>query len=536
MKKAPIPENEKQRLKSLHRMGILDSGKEARFDRITKIAARIFKVPISTLTLIDEKREWFKSCQGLPKIEGDRAISFCGHALVAKKDVFIVLNALKHPWFFDNPMVIGSPYIRFYAGVPLFSADGQRVGVFCIKDTKTHSKFSKEEKEILKGLAWWAEVELNSHNLSVALSEIKKKKRALQESENKNRAVLMSIGDGMAVVDKNMKTVEINPAAQDILGFTKEEAINKIWPNLVNLKTEKKGKISASKSPLAQAIKGKKIVTTLADVDGYFYEKKDKTIFPVAITATPIILDKKNSGAVVVFRDISKEKEIGKIKDEFLSLAAHQLRTPLSSTKWTLELLLEDNSLPEKYKEKLKALYSVNERLINLATTLLNASRIEAGRWQTKKEMANIVEIVNSCCKSLNPSADKKGQKINISVKGDIKEVKIDQTLFREAFNNILNNAINYGDENSVIEVTISAEKENYVIAVNNKGPVIEEKEKENIFQKFQRGTGAQNVKTFGSGIGLFFAKKAIEINGGKIWLESNSKEGTTFYFTIPFL
>jgi GAF domain-containing protein len=160
MQNAPIPKNEKSRLASLHALGLLDTAPEERFDRITRIACIVFKVPISTLTLVDEKREWFKSCQGLPDREGDRAISFCGHALSAI-DILVVPDTKKDERFSDNPMVVGKPFIRFYAGAPIMSADGEPIGVLCIKDTKPRT-FSKDDEEVLMGLAEWAGVELNA--------------------------------------------------------------------------------------------------------------------------------------------------------------------------------------------------------------------------------------------------------------------------------------------------------------------------------------------------------------------------------------
>jgi GAF domain-containing protein len=178
MERAPIPANEEERLASLHALALLDTEPEERFDRITKTATQVFQVPISTLTLVDAKREWFKSCQGLPGREGDRAISFCGHALLAS-DVFVVPDTKKDKRFSDNPMVTGKPFIRFYAGVPLLSADGQRIGVFCIKDTEPR-EFSVEQQALLKNLATWAELELNARNLSLALSEQKR----LREDNN----------------------------------------------------------------------------------------------------------------------------------------------------------------------------------------------------------------------------------------------------------------------------------------------------------------------------------------------------------------
>jgi GAF domain-containing protein len=156
-------------------LGLLDTAPEERFDRITTIATIIFRVPISTLTLVDETREWFKSCQGLPTREGDRAISFCGHALSAV-DTLVVPDTKKDKKFSDNPMVTGKPFIRFYAGAPVMSADGEPVGVFCIKDTKPR-KFSKQDEEVLMGLAAWAGKELNSAAPKAKKKVVAKKKK-----------------------------------------------------------------------------------------------------------------------------------------------------------------------------------------------------------------------------------------------------------------------------------------------------------------------------------------------------------------------
>lgn len=169
MEKAPIPKNELQRIASLYSLHILDTPPENRFDNLTKLATEIFHVPISTLTLIDANREWFKSCQGLSDIEGERAISFCGHALV-ENEIMAVPDTLKDKRFADNPMVIGEPYIRFYAGVPIMSNNGQHIGVFCIKDTKLR-EFSKEDEESLKGLAAWAELEVNLRKPNLSIKE-----------------------------------------------------------------------------------------------------------------------------------------------------------------------------------------------------------------------------------------------------------------------------------------------------------------------------------------------------------------------------
>ncbi len=167
MQEAPIPSNEKERLDAVMALKILDTSAEERFDRITKMATRIFNVPISTVTIVDSNREWFKSCEGLDNTEGERAISFCGHAML-EDGIFVIPDATKDDRFKDNPMVIGEPYIRFYAGVPLRDYAGNKIGTFCIKDHKPKD-LSDDGKQNLKDLAAWVELEMNNSELAKAI-------------------------------------------------------------------------------------------------------------------------------------------------------------------------------------------------------------------------------------------------------------------------------------------------------------------------------------------------------------------------------
>jgi GAF domain-containing protein len=161
MQIAPTPANEQERLEAVHRMVILDTEPEERFDTLTREAVEKLHVPISTVTILDSNREWYKSCVGIFDMkEGPRETSFCGHALLAKY-IFIVEDTLKDPRFADNPMVANAPFIRFYAGVALLDhKTNQPIGVFCVKDTKPRL-FNVDETNLLIELSVLAERELN---------------------------------------------------------------------------------------------------------------------------------------------------------------------------------------------------------------------------------------------------------------------------------------------------------------------------------------------------------------------------------------
>lgn len=159
MKAAPIPKDDQQRLSRLYALQILDTPAEERFDRITRLASRLFEVPIAQISFVDENRQWSKSSQGLSTGELPRANSFCGHVILSS-ETFVIPDTLLDERFADNPLVTGEPKIRFYAGHPLTTSDGSRIGTLCLKDYRPR-QLSDDELLMLRDLAAIVETELN---------------------------------------------------------------------------------------------------------------------------------------------------------------------------------------------------------------------------------------------------------------------------------------------------------------------------------------------------------------------------------------
>lgn len=151
MQKAETPPNEQQRIAHLQNLNILDTPRDNRFDRITRILCRSLDVPIAAISLIDENRQWFKSIQGLDIAETPRSTSFCAHAIL-EKGIFIIPDTYADPRFADNPQVTGAPYVRFYAGQPLRMVDNIHVGTLCIFDTKP-KELSSDDIQFLQDLS-----------------------------------------------------------------------------------------------------------------------------------------------------------------------------------------------------------------------------------------------------------------------------------------------------------------------------------------------------------------------------------------------
>ena len=160
MKKPPIPETEELRLEALRFLELLDTGADERFDRITDLASRLIGVPICAVSLVDRQRQWFKSIQGLDVTETSRDVSFCGHAIL-DDSMFVVPDATEDERFEDNPLVTGGPEIRFYAGHPIKTSEGHRIGTLCVID-RTPRELSEKDRAVLADLAAIVEAEVHS--------------------------------------------------------------------------------------------------------------------------------------------------------------------------------------------------------------------------------------------------------------------------------------------------------------------------------------------------------------------------------------
>lgn len=159
MKEPFDAKDEAERLAKLKSLNVLDTPPEERFDRITRIAKRVFDVPIVLISLVDEDRQWFKSCVGLDVSQTGRDISFCGHA-IHNDELFIVEDTALDPRFSDNPLVLNEPFIRFYAGCPLQFEGGSALGTLCLIDKRVRS-LSKDDIQLFKDLGKIAEMELS---------------------------------------------------------------------------------------------------------------------------------------------------------------------------------------------------------------------------------------------------------------------------------------------------------------------------------------------------------------------------------------
>jgi len=232
-----------------------------------------------------------------------------------------------------------------------------------------------------------------------------------------------------------------------------------------------------------------------------------------------------------------KLKKLDKAKSEFISIASHQLRTPLTAIKGYIAMLLEGSygQLPQNSKHPMENVYKSNERLIRLVNNLLNVSRIEAGKMGLTLEKSSLESIILSVIEELEIEAKKK----NIYLKfkkpeKTLTEILIDKDKIRQVILNIIDNAIKYTNQGG-ITINLESQLSKLVISVSDTGEGMTKEELASIFETFSRGTAGTLLHTEGAGLGLYIARKFLEMHKGRIWAKSLGKgKGSIFYVELP--
>ena len=230
-------------------------------------------------------------------------------------------------------------------------------------------------------------------------------------------------------------------------------------------------------------------------------------------------------------------KRVDKAKSEFLSMASHQLRTPLTAIKGYLSVILEGDygKPPEKMEKALENVFQASERLVRIVNDLLNVSRIELGKMETKKEKAQVEELIESCYQEMQLAAKKKDLDLVFQKpKTLLPKINIDKLKIRQVILNLIDNAIRYTKEGT-ITLNVQRKPSSILISVRDTGEGLTKEERESLFEEFIRGSAGRNLFIEGAGLGLFVAKKYLELHQGKIWAESPGKgKGSTFYIELP--
>lgn len=342
-----------------------------------------------------------------------------------------------------------------------------------------------------------------------------------------------SIGDGAITTDEYGRITRINPTAQEILGYTEEEAIGMWFPKLFIAYDEDGRVIPLIDRPLTRSFVTGSIIS-----ERIHYKTKAGDLVPMAITVSPIMVKDQPVGCIEIFRDITKEYEIDKMKSDFISLASHQLRTPLSAIKTYSHMLIDGFMGPINHSQlkSLKTIISASNRMNETISTLLNITRIESGSVAVAKKPVTITELVDEISAEYKLAARDKDIKLKIiKPKNKIKIIS-DVVVLKEIIGNLVSNAIKYTNSGGAVTIETKSKDMHVVVSVSDTGLGIPENSKDSVFTKFFRAENVVKQETSGTGLGLFLAKGLIKELGGEIWFDSEENKGSTFYVSLPML
>jgi len=379
------------------------------------------------------------------------------------------------------------------------------------------------------------------------LEDLSVEKSKFEMAQAKEEAILMSIGDGLIATDERGYIILINKTAEELLGKKRGEAMWQLLSEAVRIEDEKGAPVLLENRPTGRALASGKATSITTAGPTYYYVRTDASRFPVAITATPVMLEGKVIGTIEVFRDITREKEIDRAKSEFVSLASHQLRTPPTSMNWYLEMLLKEDVGPlnSKQNDYLNEVYENNKRMISLINGLLNVSRMEMGTLEVDPQHTDIPRLVADVVRELQPHIAARQMRLTQHMPAQLSAF-LDPKLFVIILANLLSNAIKYTPIGGSIDVTIGEKKrgeklglrairaDSLTVTVSDTGFGIPKGQQDKIFTKLFRADNVKVKDTDGTGLGLYLVKLIVDHSQGELWFDSEEDKGTAFFIALP--
>ncbi len=358
--------------------------------------------------------------------------------------------------------------------------------------------------------------------------------------EQKDRAesilrFLRSIGEGVFATDISGNIIFINEAAQQMVMKPLLSAEGKNVSEVFSFIQETTHQPMTALLIVQQALKNKRMISFPQNT---FSIQHDGRKIPVAGTCSLIRGVKDDViGTIVVFRDVTQLRELDQMKNNFLSTAAHQLRTPLGSMRWSMELLINGDfgKLPKAAKEVVQQIYDNNVRMVLLVNDLLDVSRIDSDKGREEKSLVDIAAMLRDIVQTMRPEAERRSVKITLALpKKPIPQLFMPAKHLYEAIENLISNGIKYNKDDGTLTVSVRVDAKTLFLTIADTGIGIPQADESKVFSKFFRSANAVLKETEGSGLGLSVVKSYLEESGAKISFESKENVGTTFSVEFP--
>lgn len=371
-----------------------------------------------------------------------------------------------------------------------------------------------------------ASVRDNQENLETA-------KRNVEKEKVKDEALLVSIGEGILATDDTGRITLMNRVAERIIGWSVADVIGKKATEVILVMDENGKMVPPEEHAISTTLATG--TTVMSNTMQYVHKITGKHT-PVAVMVNPVILEGKLIGALATFRDITKEKEIEQMRVDLLSLASHQLRTPLSGTKWLIETLRKGihGPLTKEQKEYLDEIYKINEHMTSLVFDMLSALRIESGSGLFKQATISIASLFDAVATTMASAAKAKNITLHIDKTNADIMITTAPELLRNVLESFVSNAITYSLSDKEVWMSLKKESSAIIISVKDSGIGIPAVEQSQIFKRFYRASNAKTFDTRGSGLGLYIASMLAKKIGVLLSFESGENKGSTFFVHIP--
>jgi two-component system sensor histidine kinase VicK len=362
-----------------------------------------------------------------------------------------------------------------------------------------------------------------------------KNQTSSKENENYSENILKVIDDGVIIYDKDFKITYFNETCSKIFRIQPEEVLNK----KIQVKDAQDEKLQRLVQVIFPSLAPLIIIRSSPEEEPHVADIsfEDPELFLRVLTAK---LKNENGdvlGFVKIIHDKTREVQLLKSKNEFITIASHQLRTPINEIRWAIESIATDEKIDNQTKEILNGTLNSIKRLANLIDNLLNVSKIEEGRFGYNFEELNYLDFIKEILSEMLPQIKHLGLNLYLNPpEEELPMIYFDKQKLYMAISNLLDNATKYNVQNGKIVVSIAKSNDGKFIetSIEDTGVGIEPEALKKIFSKFFRTSSGEKFNTEGSGLGLYIAKNIIRSHGGKIWAESEVGRGTKITFTLP--
>jgi PAS domain S-box-containing protein len=359
----------------------------------------------------------------------------------------------------------------------------------------------------------------------------------LSEVADKSEVVINAIGDGVVAINSQGVLQLINPAAQEIMGWGKQDALALNYKSVLQLVDNKNQPLDPQRDPIAQALNTNQEVRTS---DLTLKTKSGKKL-QISLVASPV--GATGSGIIVVFRDVTKEKAEEREQAEFISTASHEMRTPVASIEGYLGLALNPatSQIDDKAREFITKAQDAAKHLGRLFQDLLDVSRADDNRINSVPKVVDMITYTKDIVQGLSAKAAEKNLRLTYKpIPSDDAKVivpsymvNLDNDHIREVLNNLIENAIKYTPQGEVI-VDVTGDDAHVVVSIKDTGIGIPAEDLKHLFQKFYRVENPETNAIGGTGLGLYLSRRLAESMGGRIWAESIYGQGSTFHLELP--